>query len=207
MATEYEWKRKKNGTIVLTAKKETDKKKIKRLEKENKSLKDDLLHYIQREEEYRKEIDKLKIEIWWLMWERDGLKMVVERLHKEIEEQDEEIKKLKCKWEWEIWDKKTNNPIEVISWLIVEKAKLEERNQTLELWLDNKEKLNEEYRKQIDKLKSENEYRNNIADIIPEWEWHIAEETIKDLQDRIKELEAELDKYKDDIIYEEWLYD
>ena len=29
----------------------------------------------------------------------------------------------------------------------------EEKNQTLELWLDRKEKLNEEYRKQIDKLK------------------------------------------------------
>ena len=68
---------------------------IEQLEKENKSLKDDLLHYIQREEEYRKEIEKLKIEIWWLMWERDGLKMVVEKLHKEIEEQDEAIKNLK----------------------------------------------------------------------------------------------------------------
>ena len=31
--------------------------------------------------------------------------------------------------------------------------KLKEENQTLELWLDNKEKLNKEYRKQIDKLK------------------------------------------------------
>ena len=66
---------------------------IKSYEKENKSLKDDLLHYIQREEEYRKEIEKLKIEIWWLMWERDGLKMVVEKLHKEIEEQEAE-------WKW-----------------------------------------------------------------------------------------------------------
>ena len=36
---------------------------------------------------------KLKIEIWWLMWERDGLKMVVEKLHKEIEEQEAE-------WKW-----------------------------------------------------------------------------------------------------------
>ena len=88
-----------------------------------------------------------------------------------------------------------------------ENKNLKEKIQTLELWLDNKEKLNEEYRKQIDKLKSENEYRNSIADIIPEWKWNVAEETIKDLQERIKELKAELDKYKNDIIYEEWLYD
>ena len=40
---------------------------------------------------YRKEKKRLQIEIWWLMWERDGLQMVVERLHKEIEEQDKEI--------------------------------------------------------------------------------------------------------------------
>lgn len=45
--------------------------------------------------ELEKENKKLKIEIWWLMWERDGLKMVVEKLHKEIEEQDETIKNLK----------------------------------------------------------------------------------------------------------------
>ena len=44
--------------------------------------------------------------------------------------------------------------------LMIENSKLEEENknlkekvETLELWLDNKEKLNEEYRKQIDKLK------------------------------------------------------
>ena len=42
-----------------------------------------------------KKIEKLKIELWWVQWERDGLKMVVERLHKEIEEQDKEYCKLK----------------------------------------------------------------------------------------------------------------
>ena len=55
--------------------------------------------------------------------ENKSLKEVIERLHKEIEEQDKEY------------------------------CKLKKENQTLELWLDNKEKLNEEYRKQIDKLK------------------------------------------------------
>jgi predicted RNase H-like nuclease (RuvC/YqgF family) len=57
----------------------------------------------------REENKKLKLENADLMWERDGLKIAVE--------------------------------------------KLKEENQTLELWLDNKEKLNEEYRKQIDKYK------------------------------------------------------
>ena len=37
----------------------------------------------------------------------------------------------KSDWYWEIWDKKTNNPNEVIAWLIVEKAKLEEENKKL----------------------------------------------------------------------------
>ena len=36
---------------------------IEELKKENKKLKDDLLHYIRREEEYRKEIDKLKSDL------------------------------------------------------------------------------------------------------------------------------------------------
>jgi predicted RNase H-like nuclease (RuvC/YqgF family) len=40
--------------------------------------------------------------------------------------------------------------------MVVEKLK--EENQTLELWLDNKEKLNEEYRKQIDKYKRQYEH-------------------------------------------------
>ena len=38
----------------------------------------------------------------------------------------------KSEWYWEIWDKKTNKPNEVIAWLIVEKAKLEEENKKLE---------------------------------------------------------------------------
>ena len=34
----------------------------------------------------------------------------------------------------------------------------------------------------IEKLKEENQYRESIADVLPEWEGHIAEETIQDLQ-------------------------
>ena len=52
------------------------KAQIEHLEEENKKL--------------NKKIEKLQIEIWWLMWERGGLQMVVERLHKEIAEQEAE---------------------------------------------------------------------------------------------------------------------
>ena len=41
---------------------------------------------------------------------------------------------------------------------------LKEKVETLELWLDNKEKLNEEYRKQIDKLRTDNIYEEWLYD-------------------------------------------
>ena len=55
------------------------KNEVKKLKNKLKS-KTEVIRY------YRKERQKLQIEIWWLMWERDWLKMVVERLHKEIED-------------------------------------------------------------------------------------------------------------------------
>ena len=48
--------------------------------------------------------------------------------------------------------------VERIKHLEEENKKLKEKVETLELWLDNKEKLNEEYRKQIDKLRTDNIY-------------------------------------------------
>ena len=86
----------------------------------------------------------------------------------EIEELKKENKKLNIKvasLEWEI------------KWLNYTIEKLKEENQTLELWLDNKEKLNEKYRKEIDNKKLST----------------IAEETISDLQARIKELKDRID--------------
>ena len=62
-----------------------------------------------------------------------------------INELGEENKKLNIKvasLEWEI------------KWLNYTIEKLKEENQTLELWLDRKEKLNEGYRKELEKLKS-----------------------------------------------------
>ena len=62
----------------------------------SKTVADITWEWLDKENKWlRAEVEKLKIEIWWLMWERDGLKMVVEKLHKEIEEQDKEYCKLK----------------------------------------------------------------------------------------------------------------
>lgn len=47
---------------------------------------------------------------------------------------------------------------------------------------------NKKLKEENERLKSENEYRASIVDVVPEWEWHIAEETIQDLQKRIDEL-------------------
>ena len=58
-----------------------------------------------------------------------------------LEEENKNLNIKVARLEWEI------------KWLNSVIKKLKEENQTLELWLDNKEKLNEEYRKQIDKLK------------------------------------------------------
>lgn len=46
----------------------------------------------------------------------------------------------KFDWYWEIWNKKTNKPNEVIAWLIVEKAKLEEENKKLKERIERWEK-------------------------------------------------------------------
>lgn len=55
------------------------------------------------------------------------------------------------------------------------------------------------------KLKHENSYRAGIVDILPKWKGHIAEETIQDLQVRIKELSEENQKLKEELrMLKEW---
>lgn len=70
----------------------------------------------------------------------------MEDLEREIENLNEIIEKIK----WKSKDRR----IEI---LLKENQTLRENNQTLQLWLDNKEKLNEEYRKQIDMLRMRKE--------------------------------------------------
>jgi hypothetical protein len=88
----------------------------------------------------------------------------------QIEQLEEENKNLKLIQETN--EKQLKNDIKERDELREEIKTLKEKVETLELWLDNKEKLNEEYRKEIDNKKLST----------------IAEETIQDLQYRIKEL-------------------
>jgi chromosome segregation ATPase len=75
----------------------------------------------------------------------------INMLEQECADLEEENKKLK-----EDNDKlqeKVNTYSEEYGKLREEKRNLKEKVETLELWLDNKEKLNEEYRDKIDLLK------------------------------------------------------
>lgn len=69
-----------------------------------------------------------------------------------------------------------------------ENKKLEEKVETLELWLDNKEKLNEEYRKEIDLLKCQSLWPNELSDSL-----YDADKTIKKLEWRIANLKEEVE--------------
>ena len=99
---------------------------------------------------------------------------------KEIEK-SEWKERAKC-WRWYIrvyWelDHKPMVELESLEIIVKELHKLEEEVRFLEECLDRKEKLNEEYRKEIDNKKLST----------------IAEETISDLQARIKELKDRID--------------
>lgn len=67
---------------------------------------------------------------------------ILEDKYKQLEEENKKLNIKVASLEWEI------------KWLNSVIEKLKEENQTLELWLDNKEKLNEKYRKEIEELKS-----------------------------------------------------
>ena len=78
------------------------------------------------------------MEMWNLM--NASLKALLNEQYKLVSELREENKNLNIKvasLEWEI------------KWLNSTIEKLKEENQTLELWLDRKEKLNEKYRKEL----------------------------------------------------------
>ena len=121
---------------------------------------------------------------WFLKWE---VKVLVDKLR----DKEEEIKKLKSDLSLVIKErddnikvneffKKTNSELwNVIEWLKEQNKKLNEYNRRLK-------QANEDLRKQ-------NRYWNKIVDIIPQDEKSVAEETIQDLQERIRFLEQCLD--------------
>lgn len=183
------------------------------LEEENKTLKDKIEHlefdieaWKKLKAVWEKKEQKLQIEIWWLMWERDGLQMVVERLKGELDEcecsfwfdSDEvwyrkrEYKRLKkrikdhCKWYWNLipyskgldW-KNARKSAEVFVGEIIE-------NKIKENW------------KLIARLKQEERKNKSVRANRDYWK-DKAEKTIKEnlyLKDHIKNLELELNILK-----------
>ena len=101
---------------------------------------------------------------WFLKWE---IKTLVDKLR----DKEEEIKKLK---EYNRRLKQGNDD-------------LKEQNKELKDDLLSYIRRNEDLREQ-------NSYRNKIVDIIPQDEKSVAEETIQDLQERIRFLEQCLDR-------------
>ena len=105
---------------------------------------------------------------------------------KQLEEENKKLNIKVASLEWEI------------KWLNYTIDKLREENQTLELWLDNKEKLNEKYRKEI-------------AEQEAEWHWLFDEidyrkRECKNLKERIDVLYEFIernDKLVDEVIDEE----
>jgi chromosome segregation ATPase len=84
---------------------------------------------------------------------KQDIKYVSIGMYKQLEEENRKLKEDNDKLQ-----EKVNTYSEEYGKLREEKRNLKEKVETLELWLDNKEKLNEEYRKQIDKLRTDNIY-------------------------------------------------
>lgn len=96
----------------------------------------------------------------------------------------------------------------LVSKLEEENKSLKEVNKKLWEWVDKLTKDTFWVAEENKKLKEENQYRESIADVLPEWEGHIAEETIQDLQKRIDELawfEKEYHRSRDRIKKLEWV--
>ena len=94
----------------------------------------------------------------------------------------------KADWYWEIWNKKTNKPNEVIAWLIVEKAKLEEENKKLKekynwLWDIYTRDVNERI-EENKKLKSDLAYERTMLDNVKA-EYESSQNVIKELKEEL----------------------
>ena len=107
------------------------------------------------------------------------------------------IKRIAIRKDWTISMSEFRKFAEKYQWEINE---LEEENKKLNIKVASLEWEIKWLNYAIEKLKEENQYREDIADVLPEWEGHIAEETIQDLQDRIKELNEENETLKEELI-------
>ena len=114
-----------------------------------------------------KNLDSYYLEMWATEW---FLKWEIKTLVDKLRDKEEEIKKLKSDLSLVIKERDDN---------IEQNKKLKEYNRRLK-------QSNEDLREQ-------NSYRKKIVDIIPQDEKSVAEETIQDLQERIRFLEQCLD--------------
>ena len=139
------------------------------LKEENKNLKDDLLSYIRREEEYREKIETLKIENADLMWERDWLKIAVQNIHDEIVAQDKEYKSL-GNMNLKLLEKNKNLKDSLEFWKKEEeKRRLENKTysdeyKTLKLIIETNENQIKNDLKERDELREEVKKRKMVAE-------------------------------------------
>lgn len=112
----------------------------------------------------------------------------LEEENRRLEEENKNLKLIQ-----ETNEKQIQNDIKERDELREENKNLKEKVETLELWLDNKEKLNEEYRKQVDLLKCQSLWPSELADSL-----YDADKTIKNLNDRVKELIWKIDQLEEE---------
>ena len=115
----------------------------------------------------------------------------IEGMKEILQDKEEEIKKLKSDLSLVIKERDDN---------IEQNKKLKEYNRRLKQGNEDLKEQNKElkddllsYIRRNEDLREQNSYRNKIVDIIPQDEKSVAEETIKDLQERIRFLEQCLD--------------
>ena len=144
---------------------------IEELKKENKKLKEDNRFLTKISKEYMKKENIIQVTEFTELYKND------------LEEENKKLNIKVASLEWEI------------KWLNYTIEKLKEENQTLELWLDNKEKVNKKLREELSAYDREYFDEDKKAKNI-----FMEEDTLQELRD-IWELED------DELIYEEWLYD
>ena len=123
----------------------------------------------------------------------EAMSKIIERMSIEMWELEEENKKLKEKIE--LLDNENMCLNAEIKDREEENKNLKEKVETLELWLDNKEKLNEEYRDKIDLLNYQSYWPSELAD------------SLYDANKTIEKLKAELSKYKKQYQHSMWFSD
>lgn len=111
-------------------------------------------------------------------------------MYKQLEEENKKLNIKVASLEWEI------------KWLNYTIEKLKEENQTLELWLDNKEKVNKSLREENEKLKK---YYDRDKEELMESCYSLAKENDK-LKSDLEECECSFWFESDEVWFWKWEY-